>query len=129
MDEHVIPHSSDDIEGAGYFYSTTENKSILGMSLIMMHYYDAGKEYPVFFKYYRKKDELAKWHKEEEFREKNEIARDLIERMCALPNAPSTFLMDSYFMTKENVKILKKHGKHYVSRPKRNWIATYLHKR
>jgi hypothetical protein len=129
LDEHIIPHSSDDIEGAGYFYSTTEEKSIIGMSLIATHYYDAGKEYPVFFKYYRKKDELTKWHKEQDFQEKNEIARDLIERICALKNSPSTFLLDSFFMTKDNVQILKKHGKNYVSRPKRNWVATYLHKR
>jgi len=129
LDEHVIPHVSEDIEGVGSFFSTTTNGTILGMSLITTHYYDAGKEYPVFFTYYRKKDELQKWNKESEFKEKNQIARDIITRLCAFQNAPSTFLLDSFFMTKLNVKILKKHGKDYVSRPKRNWKATYLHKR
>jgi hypothetical protein len=129
LDEHVIPHISENIEGVGAFYSTTTNSTIIGMSLITTHYYDASKEYPVFFRYYRKMDELQKWNKESEFKEKNDIARDLITRLCTFSNAPSTFLMDSFFMTKLNVKILKKHGKDYVSRPKRNWKATYLHKR
>lgn len=129
IDEHVIPHTSTDIEGAGYFYSTSEDKNIIGMSLISTHYYDSGKEYPVFFKYYRKKDELEKWHKESDFLEKNQIARELVTRLCALPNSPKTFLLDSFFMTKLTVKVLQKYKKDYVSRPKRNWVATYLHKR
>ena len=129
LNEHVIPHVSENIEGVGKFFSTSTNSTILGMSLIGTHYYDAGKEYPVFFTYYRKKDELQKWNKEMEFKEKNDIARDLITRLCTFPNAPSTFLMDSFFMTKLNVKVLKKHGKDYVSRPKRNWKATYIRKR
>jgi len=129
LDEHVIPHTSTDIEGAGYFYSTSEDKSIIGMSLISTHYYDSGKEYPVFFKFYRKKDELEKWHKEGDFQEKNQIARELVAHVCSLPNSPKTFLLDSFFMTKLTVKELQKYGKDYVSRPKRNWVATYLHKR
>lgn len=39
IDEHIIQHSSNDIEGVDYFYSTTKNGKKLVMSLIMGHYY------------------------------------------------------------------------------------------
>mgnify|MGYP005669706293 CR=1 FL=1 len=39
LDEHVIPKTDKEIEGVDYFYSTTHNKEILGLSMITTHYY------------------------------------------------------------------------------------------
>ncbi len=74
---------------------------------------------------YRQELELEKWGKAGEFKEKNELARELFARVSAMPNTPATWLMDSYFMTKENVRVLKGLKKDYVSRPKRSWKCTY----
>ncbi|MHA1726678.1 MAG: hypothetical protein ACTSXH_17880, partial [Promethearchaeota archaeon] len=39
LGEHVIPKTGRKIEGVDYFYSTTHNKEILGLSMIITHYY------------------------------------------------------------------------------------------
>jgi len=124
IDEHLLPHTSKNIEGVGYFYSTTLDDTTLALSMIASHYYDQSKEYPVYFTFYRKKDELEAHGKQDLYKEKNQIARDMITDLCALPNCPSTFLIDSFFMTKDNVRVLKDMEKDYISRPKRNWSGT-----
>lgn len=129
LDEHVIPHSSDKMEGVDWFYSTTEDRPILGLSAITMHYYRNDVEYPVTFEFYRRLKELQEQGGEEKFKEKNFIARELLTEVCQLPGAPKVILMDSFFMTKENVTLLKKLGRDYVSRPKKNWKCNIDHKK
>lgn len=124
IDEHIIPHSSDQIEGVAKFYSTTKQDLELGLSLIVGHYYHRNIEYPIAFQGYRRKEEMQKWGSTETFQEKNEIARNMIGRLGGLPESPGLFLMDSYFMTKENVALLKQLEKSYISRPKRSWVGS-----
>nr|MDO8115450.1 hypothetical protein [Candidatus Sigynarchaeota archaeon] len=50
----------DNIEDAGYFYSTMKKDTVIGISLIGTQYFVSSKEYPVVFIYYRKNDELQK---------------------------------------------------------------------
>ena len=121
IDEHIIPHSSPEMEGVAPFYSTTKRSIENGLSMIMAHYYTKGLEYPVSFEGYRREDELEKWGKSDQFREKNEIVRGMIEKLTALENAPDLCLIDSFFMTKENSATLQSCGKSYISRPKRSW--------
>ena len=52
IDEHLIEHSSTDIEGVAYYYSPSEEKHIIAMSMITMHYYRGSVEYPVAFEGY-----------------------------------------------------------------------------
>ena len=121
IDEHIIIHSSPGIEGVGNFYSTTERGLVLGHFLIFAHYFRRDVEYPVMFRGYRKEVDLIQSDKEEEFEKKNAIARDIISDLCDMPTCPRLFLMDSYFMTKENAKLLQDRKRAYVSRPKRSW--------
>lgn len=125
LDEHIIPHSSEEMEGVDYLYSTTERKSILGTSLLAVHYFSKSAEYPVDFAFYRRYQDLQKWGKEDAFEEKNEVGRNLMTRVSAMQDNPRTWLMDSYFMSKENVRLLKTLKKDYISRPKRSWTCTY----
>ena len=127
LDEHIIPHSSDEMEGVSWFHSTSENKKILGMSAITLHYYRRDVEYPVDYMFYRRWEELKKWHAEADYAEKNEIGRTLLKKVCSMPGCPKVIVMDSFFMTKENILLLKAPGKSYVSRPKRSWTCTYQH--
>jgi hypothetical protein len=127
LDEHVIPHSSDEMEGVDWFYSTTEDKKILGLSTITTHYFRGGVEYPVSFTFYRRWEELEKHGATELYKEKNQIAREMLEAACTQPGAPKVVVMDSFFMTKENVRLLLKLGRDYVSRPKRNWNCMIDH--
>jgi hypothetical protein len=129
IDEHIIPHSSDKMEGVDYFYSTTKNDVMLGLSAITMHYYRDKVEYPVAFQFYRRLRELEKYGKEKEFAEKNTIARAIIRNVLSKPGAPDLLLMDSFFMTKDNVRLVKEFGVHYISRPKRTWSCSYKHKK
>ena len=129
LDEHIIPHSSEDMEGVSWFHSTSEDKKILGMSAITLHYYRRGIEYPVDYWFYRRWEELQKWHAEQEYNEKNEIARTLLKKACSMPGCPNVVVMDSFFMSKENILVLKEYHKKYVSRPKRNWTCVYQHKK
>ncbi len=129
LDEHIIPHGSDGIEGTAYFYSTTANGQVLGQSVITVHYCRGAVEYPVAFEYYRRKEELARWGKDALYRPKNAIARDILERVLSAPNAPELVLFDSYFMCRENCQLLARLGRTYISRPKRSWACTYQGKR
>jgi len=129
LDEHIIPHGSEDIEGVDSFYSTTEDDIMLGHSMLSTHYWSKRVEYPVNFNFYRRKRELEKWDKEDEFQKKNEIARELVQKACTNDSFPSLLLMDSYFMTKDNVLFFKELGLNYISRPKKNWVCTFKHEK
>lgn len=127
LDEHIIPHSSDEMEGVDWFYSTTEKKTILGLSTITTHYFRAGVEYPVDFTFYRRLEELERHGVAGSYKEKNEIAREMIVAACARTGSPRIIVMDNFFMTKENARLLSNSGRYYVSRPKRNWNCTVDH--
>ena len=129
IDENIMPHTSDKMEGVGYFYSTTDRKPKLGLSMLSTHYYRNHVEYPVSFQFYRKINELKNLGKESLFKKKNTIARELLEDICTYSNAPELILMDSFFMTKENCQFLQKKKKTYISRPKRNWNCNYNNKK
>jgi len=125
IDEHVIPHSSKHIEGVDKFYSTTERGVVLGMSLLAVHYYSERVDYPVDFDFYRRYRELEARGDVTAFEEKNQLARQFFTKFASMKNAPDTWLMDSYFMTKENGGLLQHFHKTYISRPKRNWNCNY----
>jgi hypothetical protein len=127
IDEHIVPHTSSGIEGVDYFHSTTEQGPVLGMSLMAVHYYSERVEYPADFAFYRRERELQERGDVAEFKEKNAIARELFSRFSAVSNAPELWVMDAYFMTKENAILLKGKNKIYISRPKRNWKCKYQH--
>lgn len=129
IDEHVIPKTGKHIEGVDYFYSTSENKEILGLSMINTHYYGGSFEYPIDCLLYRRLQELEKWGKQELHVPKNEIARQLIRSYHELGLPCKVWVMDSYFMTKENVKLLDTYDYSYVSKIKRNWVVTYQRQR
>jgi len=129
LDEHVIPKSGTHIEGVDYFHTSAGEKDILGLSMISTHYYGGAVEYPLDRDLYRREQELEKWGKEQLYRPKNEIARNLIRKYHALGMSCKTWVMDSYFMTKENVKELTSLGYSYVSKIKRNWAINFQRKR
>jgi len=125
LDEHIIPKSGTHIEGVDYFHTNAGQKDILGLSMISIHYYGGSVEYPIDRDLYRRQQELEKWGKEHLYRPKNEIARELIRRYHILGVPCTTWVMDAYFMTKENVKELTSLGFSYISKLKRNWVVNY----
>jgi len=129
LDEHIIPKTGTHIEGVDYFHTSSGEKDILGLSMISTHYYGGSVEYPIDREIYRRLQELEKWGKEEVYRPKNEIARELFRRYHALTLPCKTWVMDSYFMTKENVKELQLLNYQYISKIKRNWNITFQRKR
>jgi hypothetical protein len=129
LDEHLIEHTSEDIEGVAYYYSPSEERHILAMSTITLHYWAGTIGYPVAFKIYRRLKELEKRGKAQDYKKKNEIARDMLREVFARKGAPSLALFDSSFMTKETVQLLKTLHVNYISRPKRPWMCSYKHKR
>lgn len=58
------------------------------------------------FQGYRRKQELKKRNLKDKYQEKNKITRNMIEQLSQMTNCPDLFLIDSYFMIKENVKLL-----------------------
>lgn len=106
LDEHIIPKTGKHIEGVDYFHTTSGDKNILGLSMISTHYYGGKIEYPIDRDLYHRQQELEKWGKEELYRSKNEIARELIRKYHEIGVLCKTWVMDAYFMTKENVKEL-----------------------
>lgn len=129
LDEHNIPKTGKHIEGVDYFYSTTLDKEILGLSMINTHYYGGTTEYPLDCLLYRRPQELEKCQTPELYVPKNELARQLIQKYHAMGFPCKTWVMDSYFITKENVKLLTSLDYSYVSKIKRNWVVTYQRQR
>jgi len=127
MDEKIIEKTAKNIEGVDYFYSTKENKPILGLSLISTHYWDRRIEYPGLFDIYRRDRELEKYGKSDEYRKKNEIARELIVETYKGGSKSKFWLIDAAFFEKENVRLLKSYDASYVSRLKTTWSVTYNH--
>jgi len=125
LDEHIIPKTGDQIEGVDYFYAPAEKKTVLGVSLISTHYFGGKIEYPLDRKFFRREQELQKWGMPADYLPKNEIARLLIQRFSARHLPCKTWVMDCYFLTKENVKELHAHQMSYVAKIKRNWKCTY----
>ena len=125
LDEHIIPKTGKSIEGVDYFHVNSGAKNTLGLSMISTHYYGGKIEYPIDRDIYRRLQELEKYGKEETYRSKNEIARQLIHRCHEMGIPCNTWVMDSYFMTKENVTELLLRGYSYISKIKRNWSVTY----
>ena len=129
LDEHLIEHTSEDIEGVACYYSPSEERHVLAMSTITLHYWAGTIEYPVAFKIYRRLKELEKCGKAQDYKKKNDIARDMLRDVFARKGAPSLALFDSGFMTKKTVQLLKTLNVNYISRPKRPWKCSYKHKR
>ena len=127
LDEHILPHTSKNIEGVGSFYSTEKKGVELGLSMLMVYYYCNGVEYPVEMNFYRKQEELQLKGIKNQFQEKNPLAMQLITKVLQNPNTPKNIVMDSFFMTKNNIKLLNPYNIRYVSRPKRSWNCTYDH--
>jgi len=125
LDEHIIPKAGKHIEGVDYFHTSAGQKDILGLSLISTHYYGGAVEYPLDRDLFRRQQELEKWGKQALYRSKNEIARSLIRRYHQLGLPCTTWVMDAYFMTKENVKELTSLGYSYISKIKRNWVINF----
>ena len=128
IDEHIIPKSGKQIEGVDYFRGSSGEKNILGLSMISTHYYGGKIEYPIDRDIYRRPQELEKHGKQDSYRSKNEIARELIQKYDEQGALCKTWLMDAYFMTKENVKELVSRGFSYISKIKRNWTVTFQRK-
>jgi len=125
LDEHIIPKAGKHIEGVDYFHTSAGQKDILGLSLISTHYYGGAVEYPLDRDLFRRQQELEKWGKQALYRSKNEIARSLIRRYHQLGLPCKTWVMDAYFMTKDNVKELTSLGYSYISKIKRNWAVNF----
>jgi hypothetical protein len=129
IDEHLIEHTSKNIEGVASYFSPSEKKYINAMSILTMHYWHGTIEYPVMFRIYRRLKELQGRKQEQDYKIKNDIVREMLHEVSALKGLPVTFVFDSAFMTKETALVLKAMGKNYISRPKRPWIVSYKHKR
>ncbi|MEX2714774.1 MAG: transposase, partial [Candidatus Sigynarchaeota archaeon] len=127
LDEHLIEHASEGIEGVACYYSPSEERHVLAISTITLHYWAGTIEYPVAFKIYRRLAELETCGKAHEYQTKNDIARDMLRRVFARKGAPSLALFDSGFMTKETVQLLETLHVNYISRPKRPWTCSYTH--
>jgi hypothetical protein len=129
IDEHLIEHTSKNIDGAASYFSPSENKYITAVSILTMHYWHGTIEYPVAFRIYRRLKELQAKKQEKDYKKKNDIVREMLHELSALKGMPVTLVFDSAFMTKETVLILKGMGKNYISRPKRPWKVSYKHKK
>nr|MDO8116133.1 transposase [Candidatus Sigynarchaeota archaeon] len=129
IDEHLIEHTGENIEGVACYYSPSEERHVLAISTITLHYWLGTIEYPVAFKIYRRLQELEKCGKAQDYKKKNDIARDMIREVFARKGAPSLALFDSGFMTKKTALLLKALHVNYISRPKRPWTCSYKHKR
>jgi hypothetical protein len=105
------------MEGAGWFWDHTQNKSILAHNVVSTHYI-AGKSLhvPLDFDVYVKRKDCAD---KKQFRTKVEIAKDHVEKAVGYGLPIDVVAFDSWYMSEELTSFLREKGvEAYVSEEK-----------
>ena len=112
IDNVLIDHCGKHIEDVGYFWDHAESRSKIAHDYLIANYVcNSGKQYPLEFYRFIKKDDCQE--KEIEFQDHNVMFRNLVN--WAVSNEiPGDFTFDSWFTHKENLNHINSHNRNYV---------------
>src|SRR5262249_15456071 len=108
-DSVIVKRYSEHIEGVGYFYDSTEQKSLPGLNVVLVLWVK-GKEIFVL-------DVIIK---EKGGKTKNELVRESFLRLQELGLKPSFVLFDSWYACSDTLNLLQTWGWRYLSQVKEN---------
>jgi len=126
LDDTISKKHGKAIKSAGYHYSHTENKTVLGQNIVALHYKDDKKEICLSGEVYLNKKRIAELraHGDEvEFNTRIEMAEGMIQEIHDLGITGQTIAMDSWFVTRDLIAKIRELNYHWVGRVKSNRIC------
>jgi SRSO17 transposase len=118
LDDSLAHKSGKKIDGVGWHYDHSQNKTVLGHQIVSTHYCCRSFHVPLDFAVYRKDGGF----------DKNQLARQLIDRAVATDLPFSTVLCDSWYFSEENVRHIEFCHKNWVAACKSNRLVDWCGK-
>jgi SRSO17 transposase len=116
IDDTFLEKTGEDMEGVGWFWDHSQNKSILAHNMVSTHYIAGKFHLPLDFDIYVKRKDCED---KKQFRTKVEIAKDLVEKAVGYGLPIDVVLFDSWYMSEELTSFLREKGvEAYVSEEK-----------
>ena len=115
IDDSLAHKSGKKIEGVGWHYDHSLKKTVLGHQIVSTHYYCRSFHLPLDFEVYRKDGGF----------DKNQLARQLIDRAVATGLPFSTVLFDSWYFNEENIRHVEGCHKDWVAACKSNRLVDW----
>lgn len=122
IDDTISKKSGKHVKSAGYCYSHSDNKIVFGQNIVVSHYKDAKKEYPLNYSLYISKKALL--HEEgRRFKTRLERAYESVLQAYFSGIRGQTILIDSWYVTTDFISKIVNLGYHWVGRIKSNRIC------
>ncbi len=121
IDDTFLEKSGEEMEGVGWFWDHSQNKSILAHNLVSSHYAAGKFHIPLDLEIYRKRKDCPN---KKEFRTKVEIAKELVGKAIGYGLPIDVVVFDSWYMSEELTSFLVEKGiKAYVAEEKSDRIV------
>jgi hypothetical protein len=112
IDNVLIGHSGKYIEDVGYFWDHAESRSKIAHDYLIINYVcNSGKQYPLEFYRFIKKEKCQK--DKIEFQDHNVLFRNQVDWAVG-SDIPGDFTFDSWFTHKDNLNHIHGHNRNYV---------------
>lgn len=121
IDDYISEKSGENIKSAGWHYSHSKHRIILGQNVVVLQYWDDKKDYPINYGVYMNKKCCEKEGRS--FKTRLEIASELINDAHFCGISGQTVVMDSWYVSKKFIDELTGLGYHWVGRLKSNRIC------
>jgi SRSO17 transposase len=129
IDDTLSHKTGKHMEYVGYYFDRAESRQTLAHDILTTHLIKGRLSIPLDAWVYLKKEQLE--DKKEEFKDKNQVAREFIQK-AHLKNVPFLYVVgDSWFFSKDTVELAQSLGKIWVFQSKsdrvvllpRGWVS------
>ena len=111
IDDLFLEKTGEEMEGVGWFWDHSQNRSILAHNVVCTHYIAGRFHVPLDFDLYVKRKDLQQADDDKKlFRTKVEIAKDLVEKAVAYGLPIDVAVFDSWYMSEALTSFLKEKG-------------------
>ena len=122
LDDTLSHKTGKHMEYVGYYYDHAEHRQTLAHDILTTHLIKGRLSIPLDFWVYLKKEQLPEEEKDE-FRDKNQMARKLIEKAHS-KGVPFLYVVgDSWFFSKDTVELAQSLGKTWVFQSKSDRVV------
>jgi SRSO17 transposase len=121
IDDVFSEKSGEHIEGVGWYYDHSQNKTILAHNIVSSHYFAGSFHVPLDFEIYVKRKDLQN---KKEFRSKVDIAKELVRKAKSYGLPISVVIFDSWYASEALISVIKDLGiKAYVTEEKSDRVV------
>ncbi len=107
IDDTFLEKTGEEMEGVGWFWDHSQNKSILAHNLVSTHYIAGRFHVPLDFDVCVKREDCAV---KKQFRTKVEITKELVEKAVGYGLPIDVVVFDSWYMSEELTSFIREKG-------------------